>query len=90
MDKKNKNHAPLKKSVLNFLWILGVELKSINLGKLNCCFICSDENSYVAFGNNNFNSNQIDAVSVCNEELKRIFREALGEGNLISKKDGKN
>jgi len=74
------NHKPSKASILNFLKLLGVKKEAIKPERLNCCFLCSDPNSYVEFAYKNM-SNSMD--SEYKGDLESIIRSVFKEGDVI-------
>lgn len=83
IKKMKKNQKPNKKSVLNFLRLLGVDWRDITPKSLNACFICSNADDYNEFDHNNINKESKWSESECHEELKTIIRAALGDKHII-------
>ena len=77
---QKRNYKPSKASVLNFLDLLGIKTKTVIPKRLNCCFLCSDTNSYTAFKQNNISSSM---VSEYNEDLESIIRSVFEKGDAI-------
>lgn len=52
-EKRNsKNNKSSKVSVINFLWLLGVNDDDITVDRLNYCFVCPDGDTFVPFKSN--------------------------------------
>lgn len=75
-----RNHKPSKASVPNFLDLLGVKKETIIPERLNCCFLCSDPNSYVEFAGNSMSKSK---HSEYNKDLESIIRSVFKEGDVI-------
>jgi hypothetical protein len=74
------NHKPSKASILNFLDLLGVKKETIIPERLNCCFLCSDPNSFVEFAGNNMSKSK---HSEYKGDLESIIRSVFKEGDVI-------
>ena len=86
IKKEENNGLPSKRTVLNFLRLLGVEWEDLTPKRLNCCFICSSHNRFVPFATNNIKEKRrYNASSEYRLKLKSIIETALGGGHVICK-----
>ena len=73
IKKQTRNQKPSKASVIDFLYLLGIKQENINPKRLNCCFICSDDNSYSPFGYNNINTKKSEFHEILKEIIELVF-----------------
>ncbi len=74
-----------RRSVINFLRLLGVGWEYLTPKNLNSCFICPSEKTYIPFKSHNLKDKKgkYNALSEFNEDLKAIIDVALGGGHPI-------
>ena len=85
-EKRNsKNNKTSKASVINFLWLLGVNDDDITLDRLNNCFLCPDGDTFVPFKSNNLKNKKGERcrISEYNDELRTIIESALKDNNIV-------
>ena len=86
-EKRNsKNNKSSKVSVINFLWLLGVNDDDITVDRLNYCFVCPDGDTFVPFKSNNLKNKNGEryTMSEYNDELRTIIESALKDNNVVN------
>lgn len=84
--RSSKNNKTSKASVINFLWLLGVNDDDITVDRLNYCFVCTDGDKFVPFKSNNLKNKKGERcrISEYNDELRTIIGAALKDNIIVN------
>lgn len=92
IKKQSKNSFYSKRTVFNFLRLLGIKWDQITPTRLNYCFICSNPSKkFAPFDWSNFTEKGKKgkfATSEYNNDIQKIIKSVLGAGHVICTKWG--
>ena len=85
IKRNSKNNQTSKVSVINFLWLLGVNDDDITIDRLNNCFVCPDGDTFVPFKSNNLKNKNGERckMSEYHGELRAIVESALKDNRTV-------
>lgn len=85
IKRNSKNNKTSKVSVINFLWLLGVNDDDITIDRLNNCFVCPDGDTFVPFKSKNLKNKNGERckMSEYHGELRAIVESALKDNRTV-------